>query len=105
MSTTYYGPAYDYDCQTWVHGAAAVKIHLRAIREQLACLTSPRGTEYARFIGIADVAAAVAELETQEAKLEATRPEDTDTAANRGPGCEALDLQRAENRRHERSAA
>lgn len=106
MSAANYGPAYDYDAQAWVHGAAAVKLHLRAIREQLACLTGTRRAEYARFAGIADAAAAVAELETQEAELEAQRMEhDAEELAAAGILCLAVDQLRAQARALRRGGA
>jgi hypothetical protein len=103
-----FGPAYDYDRQEWIHGAAAIPLHLRSVREQLACLTGARAADYAHFAGIADVAAAVAELEAQESDLMAADLDArADDLSERGAYITTADAMRAQatQLRSERSAA
>ena len=61
--------AYDYDKQEWVFGHVGQTLRVHQLTTELQILVSPRGSDYARFIG-ADREEAIANLERQLKELE-----------------------------------
>jgi len=53
--------AYDYENQRWIEGSEAILLRRNQLLDELNLLESPRGDEYARFVGV-DKATAIARI-------------------------------------------